>query len=633
MPFLSPARGNRKKMREIAKAEAEKVPAKVHETTRRARKGHGVAGFALLLGAILLVLAPARAGAWWNNDWRYRIRISLDTTGEGADIRENLEEVPILIRLHTGNFNFGNAKEDGSDLRFVGSDDKTVFKHHIEKFDSLDEMGLVWVKLPRLSGGTDQDFFWMYYGNPDAVGGQDEHGSYDVHQVLVYHFDEVEGAPRDSSFYKNHASDFQGIQGLPSAIGNGIALNGGDEKIVVEPADSLGFGDGFTFSAWVRIAQPQADAYLYSRRDGDRSFVVGIDGTQAYFRVAAEGQGVLVSERSVDLTLGSWHFLAVTAEPSGRVSILLDGLQMFYADSPFRLQSWKSKVVLGGSDQGGHAYTGELDEIQLSNVARPAGWIRAAWASQVADGPLCHLGVEETGAAASYIFLTFAYLKTVVRYITLDGWVIIGIIAIMSTLCWIVFISKTTILRFVERENRDLLASFNEAKDPMSLSLAAGDFQNSTLYPMYCAARDLFHPWTGNPACAGEGRPVPKRILNALRAALDRGVVEETRRLNAWLLLLAMTIAGAPMLGLLGTVWGVMNTFASMAESGESNIMAIAPGVSSALATTVAGLVAAIPALFCYNYLTSRVKGITVETNVFADLLALRFEEMLGEHA
>lgn len=595
------------------------------------RKGPCLTGAALLFAACLLALAPARAETWWNNEWRYRLRVSLDTTGEGADIRENLEEVPILIRLHTGNFNFSNAKEDGSDLRFVSSDDKTVFKHHIETFDSLDEIGLVWVKLPRLSGGTNQDFFWMYYGNPNAVGGQDEHGTYDVHQALVYHFSELEGPPRDSSFYKNHASDFKGIQGLPSAIGNGIALNGGEEKIVLEPSDSLGFGDGFTFSAWIRIAQPQAESYLFSRRDGDRSFVVAIDGTKAYFRAAAGGAGTVVSEKSVDLTLGAWHLLAVTAEPQGRVSILLDGLQMFYTDAPFRFQPWKTGIVLGASAEGEHAFVGEMDEVQLSNAPRPTGWIRAAWASQTADGPLCHLGVEEAGAAASYVLLTFAYLKTVVRYITLDGWVIIGIIAVMSTLCWIVFISKTAILRFVEKENRELLASFNQAKDPLALSVAEGDFQNSTLYPIYCAARDLFRNWVGNPVPSDQRRPVPKRVLNALRAALDRGVVEETRRLNSWLLFLTMTIAGAPMLGLLGTVWGVMNTFASMAESGESNIMAIAPGVSSALATTVAGLVAAIPALFCYNYLTNRAKGITVDTNVFADLLALRLEEAFGE--
>lgn len=641
-------------MRETAKAEAERRAEKLQMSscgTKREpssqstssdrqglrlflrRKGHRVTRVVLFFVASLSVLPSAVAETWWNNEWRYRLRVTLDTTGEGADIRENLEEVPILIRLHTGNFNFGNAKEDGSDLRFVSSDDKTVFKHHIETFDSVDEMGLVWVKVPRLSGGTNRDFFWMYYGNPDAVGGQDEHGTYDVHQAVVYHFSEVEGVPRDSSFYKNHARDFKGIQGLSSAIGSGIALNGADEKIGVDPSASLEFGEGFTFSAWIRIAQPQADAYLFSRQDGDRSFVVAIDGTKAYFRAAAEGAGAVVSEKSVDLTLGVWHLLAVTAEPQGRVSILLDGLQLFYADAPFRFQPWKTGIVLGASADGQHAFVGEMDELQLSNVPRPSGWIRAAWASQTADGPLCHLGVEEAGTAASYVLLTFAYLKTVVRYITLDGWVIIGVIAVMSTLCWIVFISKTAILRFVERENRELLASFNEAKDPMSLPITGEDFQNSTLSPLYCSARELFRNWVGDPVQSDQRRPVPKRVLNALRAALDRGVVEETRRLNSWLLFLTMTIAGAPMLGLLGTVWGVMNTFASMAESGESNIMAIAPGVSSALATTVAGLVAAIPALFCYNYLTNRVKGITVDTDVFADLLAIRLEEAFGEEA
>jgi biopolymer transport protein ExbB len=92
-----------------------------------------------------------------------------------------------------------------------------------------------------------------------------------------------------------------------------------------------------------------------------------------------------------------------------------------------------------------------------------------------------------------------------------------------------------------------------------------------------------------------------------------------------------MAITGGPFLGLLGTVWGVMNTFAAMAEAGEANIMAIAPGVASALSTTVFGLIVAIPALFGYNFLASRIKKITADMDIFLDQFLLRVENTYGD--
>jgi biopolymer transport protein ExbB len=73
-----------------------------------------------------------------------------------------------------------------------------------------------------------------------------------------------------------------------------------------------------------------------------------------------------------------------------------------------------------------------------------------------------------------------------------------------------------------------------------------------------------------------------------------------------------------------------MNTFAAMAEAGEANIMAIAPGVASALSTTVFGLIVAIPALFGYNFLASRIKNISAEMDIFMEQFLIRVENTYG---
>jgi biopolymer transport protein ExbB len=93
------------------------------------------------------------------------------------------------------------------------------------------------------------------------------------------------------------------------------------------------------------------------------------------------------------------------------------------------------------------------------------------------------------------------------------------------------------------------------------------------------------------------------------------------------MVLLTIAISGGPFLGLLGTVVGVMITFAAIAATGDVNINAIAPGIAAALLATVAGLAVAIPALFGYNYLSSRIKEIVADMNVFQDEFITRVAE------
>jgi biopolymer transport protein ExbB len=115
--------------------------------------------------------------------------------------------------------------------------------------------------------------------------------------------------------------------------------------------------------------------------------------------------------------------------------------------------------------------------------------------------------------------------------------------------------------------------------------------------------------------------------IAAIRASLDGGVVKEMQRLNRLMVVLTIAISGGPFLGLLGTVIGVMITFAAIAASGDVNVNAIAPGIAAALVATVAGLGVAIPALFGYNYLISRIKNLTDDIQVFVDEFVTKMAE------
>jgi biopolymer transport protein ExbB len=119
--------------------------------------------------------------------------------------------------------------------------------------------------------------------------------------------------------------------------------------------------------------------------------------------------------------------------------------------------------------------------------------------------------------------------------------------------------------------------------------------------------------------------------MQAIRASLDGGLVRETQALNRNMVLLTIAISGGPFLGLLGTVVGVMITFAAVAAAGDVNVNAIAPGIAAALAATVAGLGVAIPALFGYNYLLTQIKNATGNIHVFIDEFVTKLAEFYSE--
>jgi biopolymer transport protein ExbB len=121
------------------------------------------------------------------------------------------------------------------------------------------------------------------------------------------------------------------------------------------------------------------------------------------------------------------------------------------------------------------------------------------------------------------------------------------------------------------------------------------------------------------------------RSMQAIRATLHSGLVKEVQKLNSSLVFLTIGIAGGPYLGLLGTVIGVMITFAVIAKSGQVEVNSIAPGIAGALLATVAGLAVAIPALFAYSYISSRIKDAISDMELFINEFTARVAEVYPE--
>ncbi|MEO8019350.1 MAG: DUF2341 domain-containing protein [Pseudomonadota bacterium] len=595
------------------------------------------------LCAALAVLTPSLAQAWWNDDWKFRKELTFDLSPAGANVTGTPANVPVLVRLSLANFEFFNdTKPDGGDLRFIAGDDKTALKFHIERYDPQAQMAFLWVQVPRLTGGTAGDKIYLYYGNKDAAAAGDASATYDPNQALVYHFGGAAGAPQDSTAYKADPLAFQAGVTSAALIGSGAQFSG-STLITIPATGALQHlpTQGYTISTWLRIAAPQTRATVAALEDANGAIVLGVDGAKVFAETSGNGQTATVLQAGDGVSLNDWHHVALTVG-AGRLTLLVDGVEA--GSQPTTLGEVGGSLTVGASAKGGSFLTGDLDELQVSNVARPTEWLQAAARSQGMVAPLLVYGGDsqkESGGGEGYF-------ATTLRSVTFDGWVIISILTIMFFWSAWIMIFKSLYLGRVARGNGHFLDEFHKLRDdPAAVERRFGakadsqedsafgkgeqehdEFGISTLYRLYHhGMREVLGRLEGKSAGAARASVLTSTAIESIRATMDASQTRMTQRLQSQMVLLTIAIAGGPFLGLLGTVVGVMITFAAIAVSGDVNVNAIAPGTAAALVATVFGLGVAIPCLFGYNWLNSRIKEIVADMRVFSDEFVARIAE------
>ncbi len=602
--------------------------------------------FAFLLGGA----AAGEAKTWWNKEWTIRKKVTVDP----ADlITEPLASATVLVRLHEGNFAFGSVKEDGSDLRAVAADDKTLLTFHVEKIDSLMNEAIVWVKLPDVKPGAPLSF-WLYYGNtgPSATAAGDSKATYDADTLATYHFAEHGAAASDSTTNANTALG-TGLAMDPAVVGTGLRLDGRTlVKLPVSASLKWEAGAALTWSAWVKLAAVPAKGVLFSRSEGGNSFVVGADAGVPFVEVINGGETKRTPAGEA-LAPGMWRHLAVVAN-GGKVTLYLDGVSYGVVDAA--LPALNSESVIGGESEGAPEgrvpLTGEFDELQISKIARPESALKFAAISQGTTdkaGKAVAVGNDEEsghGAHEGELAKHLALITDISKDLTIDGWVVIILCFLLAVVGGIVTVLKFAYLGRITTATKAFMKQWEHLSADLSV-LDHGDEQSiksmggkatpkaqkilrqSPLYHLYQIGFSEIQHRVAN--ARDEFRGLSGRSMEAIKATLDGGLVREVQKLNSQLVFLTIGIAGGPYLGLLGTVIGVMITFAVIAKSGEVEVNSIAPGIAGALLATVAGLAVAIPALFAYSYISSRIKDAVSDMQVFIDEFVAKIAEAYPE--
>ena len=242
-----------------------------------------------------------------------------------------------------------------------------------------------------------------------------------------------------------------------------------------------------------------------------------------------------------------------------------------------------------------------------------------------------------------------------IKNATTEGKITVIVLLILSLFSWTIIITKFRQLMIARKATKKFFAAYNSTRDPLDIQRKGEEFDGAPAYQLYIRGADeLAYQLKNNPVqvqAAAKFIPpnggehtntdylarsaetkVSMASFEAVKVILEEASGGEAMALEKGMIVLSTAVAGGPFIGLLGTVWGVMSTFAGIAESRAATLTAMAPGVAAALVATVTGLLVAIPAMFAYNFMVTTIRAITQELDGFASRYANQIEHVYVDH-
>ena len=204
------------------------------------------------------------------------------------------------------------------------------------------------------------------------------------------------------------------------------------------------------------------------------------------------------------------------------------------------------------------------------------------------------------------------------------GQVVIGLLAIFSIFAWAVMMGKYSELKKLRELNFIFERKIGQEAHILELPENLKNRRDIPYADLLADALEAY--WRAAAIGKEKGEDSQRGRLEHAENAIQRALARQTLRYESSMIVLASVVSGAPFMGLFGTVWGVMEAFSAVSVMQTASIQTLAPGVSAALLTTIAGLVVAIPSLFGYNILLGNVRTMITEMENYASNLADRIE-------
>jgi hypothetical protein len=333
------------------------------------------------------------------SEWSGVMRISIDTTPSGAKVEGDVSSFPLLVRLNATNFTFGEARDDGADIRFVDEAGNNL-GHEIERWRASSSQAEIWVLVPRIQGNSKKNQIFMYWGNPNAIpatSGPSVFASY----LSVFHMTDVSqvGSQNDVDASVLGATTVQDSSGnghggrvlgstteirTDGCAGQALALDG---KTRMRTDDVENETPLVSISLWLNTRTTlDSGIACFASLKGDsvgtvhRDISVRQDGWLYFADVdSAPPTSFHAMGRLSD---GNWHYL--TAQVSDdRQSLFIDGEPVAnQAAKPFTATQMPSGYWCFGESTTGIRLTGAIDEVRIADHVFGDDWVRLSFATQ-----------------------------------------------------------------------------------------------------------------------------------------------------------------------------------------------------------------------------------------------------------
>lgn len=194
----------------------------------------------------------------------------------------------------------------------------------------------------------------------------------------------------------------------------------------------------------------------------------------------------------------------------------------------------------------------------------------------------------------------------------------------MSVICWALFFGKLALAQLKKRQLAAATAQVKRAQTVQELILAATEHAGTL--PGYLLSKNL--SFLNMIFKASQAKDLTTTESDMVLSHLDQTVEAIIEQEKSYLSVLSTSAGVAPLLGLFGTVWGLIHAFMRISEKQVADITTVAPGIAEALLTTLAGLLVAIPALVMFNYLQMQVRAIERQAFAVADHVAVVVQQL-----
>jgi uncharacterized repeat protein (TIGR02543 family) len=338
---------------------------------------------------------------WWCRDWQYRRKITINHT----QVSGTLTNFPLLIEILDSSL-IGKTQPSGYDFVFTDANNVKL-NHQIEFYDSTTGHLIVWVKVPYLSS-TEDTIIYMYYGNPNCDNQQSPMDVWDANYMLVLHLNEKAGTLYDSTTNKNNGTPYKSVlQGVPGKIDGAVTFNPGVSHIEVLHSDTLaGYARAFTVSFWIKIedtSRRQTILCKYNTTGNMRSWQIEYDPVNCPNNpiwLFASKDGVTYSQWWAKFVpqANIWYYVTVVWQSNEIPKFYINGVQVptvGTAKIPSIYNNVGVPLWIGRSIYADRFFKGSLDEIRISNIARPSEWILTAYNNQLNPMTFYTLGEEE----------------------------------------------------------------------------------------------------------------------------------------------------------------------------------------------------------------------------------------------